>query len=616
MLSIVKLLYAIVIAATQTTALSEQELLQKTYDYIIVGGGTSGLTVANRLTENGKRSVLVVEYASLNDDPGILIPMDTLYSHPDRMYNITSLPIPGLNNVTYRVSSAALVGGGSGVNGMTFDRGSKADYDAWEELGNPRWGWQGLLPYFRKSVTFNPPSDEVAKEYNYTWDIESAYGGHGEIQLSFPPYQFPGQEYVFHAFQEIGVRKPKEAANGNAIGALRIPSALDSVLRTRSYARTAHYELYKNRSNYHLLTGFRATEILFKHDKVLEATGVNIAKRGSTEKIAVYAKREVILAAGALWTPWLLQRSGIGPKQVLEKAGIKIKKAFPGVGANFHDHPIGGTSWNWTESTIWPTVGTLLSNTTFFEEAKLEYQQNRTGPFTVARGNQAAFLSLKTVANDTWESIVQEVLNQDATPYLPETYDETLTRGFKVQQKLIAERFSRDDSAAYEFPFGSGPLGGGVLMRPLSRGTVSINTTDPLSEPVVDFRTFSNPIDVQVAIAIVRFVRHFNTLPSLASFGPVELAPGQNVTSDTDIEAHIRRVFAPSFAHPSSTASMLPEEYGGVVGPDLKVYGIDNLSIVDASVIPYLPATHICTTVYAVAEKAADLIKRRTGWDK
>ena len=499
---------------------------------------------------------------------------------------------------------------------MFFDRGSASDYDAWEALGNPGWSFKDLLPYFKKSVTFTPPTPEVAAKYEYTWDVESAYGGHGEIQVSYPPYQFPGQDIVWDAWTEIGVKKPKEAANGEAIGAIQAPSALDPATRTRSYARTAHYEPYANRSNYHLLTGYQATELLFKAGGELEAVGVNIVKKGTPEKIAVVAKREIIVAAGALWTPWLLQRSGIGPKSVLEKAGIKVKKDLPGVGANFQDHPLGGVTWNWTKSTLYPTQGSLTDNATFFNEAKKEYEQSHTGPLTPARGNQAAFLPLQTVDPEGWQSLVAAIAAQDPTPYLPEQYDETLVKGFKAQQKLTAELLARVDSAAYEFPFGSGPLGNGVLSRPLSRGTVNINITDPSSVPVVDFRTFSNPLDIKTAVPVVHFARRFNSLSSFSSLGPIELTPGLNVTSDIAIEEYLRTVFTPTFAHPSGTASLLPEELGGVVGPDLKVYGVGKLSVVDASVIPYLPATHICTTVYAVAEKAADAIKKRTAWDE
>jgi choline dehydrogenase-like flavoprotein len=611
-----------------------------TYDYVIVGGGTSGLTVANRLTEGGKctyppllptnapiskrksqtdsliDTVLVIEYGPLNNDPAIVLPSDTLGFDPSRYYNITSLPIPGLNNITRSVLAGALVGGGSAVNGMFFDRGSASDYDAWETLGNPGWNFKALLPYFKKSVTFTPPLPSVAESLNYTWDVNAAYGGRGEVQVSFPPYQFPGQEYIWNAWSELGIKKPKEAAAGDAIGAIQAPSALDPVTRTRSYAKTAHYDPFANRSNYHLVTGWKVTEVVLGSGAQLEAVGVNVVKRGgSGEKVVVKAKKEVIIAAGSIHTPGILQRSGIGPKDILKKAGIDVKKHLPGVGANFQDHPIGGGRWTWTKNAPSPTQNDLLSNATLYQEARKEYEQFRTGPLTVSRGNQAAFLPLKVVAAEKWKGLVDSIAGQDATPYLPATYDETLLAGFKAQQKLTAELLARDDSAAYEFPFSGGPLGSGVLERPLSRGTININTSDPSSEPIVDYRTFSNPLDIQLAIPIVQFVRKFNTLNAFASLGAIEITPGLNVTDDTAIARFLATSFVPTFAHPAGTASMMPEKLGGVVGPDLTVYGVKGLSVVDASIIPYLPATHICTTVYAVAERAADLIKSRTGWD-
>jgi choline dehydrogenase-like flavoprotein len=503
------------------------------------------------------------------------------------------------------------------VNGMFFDRGSASDYDSWETLGNPGWNFASMLPFFKKSVTFTAPIANVTQESGYTWDERAAYGGKGEVQVSFPPYQFPGMEYVWNAWRELGIKTPIEGAAGDAIGAIKAPSALEPVTRTRSYARTAHYEPFVNRSNYHLITGYQVTEILTEGgNETLAAVGVHVVKRsGSGEKIVMRARKEVIIAAGAVWTPWVLQRSGIGPRIVLEKAGIEVKKYLPGVGANFQDHPIGGGSWNWTQNAPSPSQNDVVANKSFYEVAKEEYDQSRTGPLTVARGNQAAFLPLKVVAAEKWKGLVDAIAAQNATPYLPATYEATLIAGFKAQQKLTAELLARDDSAAYEFPFSDGPLGSGALERPLSRGTININTSNPLGKPVVDYRTFSNPLDLQVAIPIVGFVRKFNSLNAFAGLGAVELEPGLNVTSDAAIAKFLTSSFAPTFAHPAGTASMLPEEHGGVVSPDLTVYGVKGLSVVDASIIPYLPATHICTTVYAVAERAANLIKSRTGWD-
>lgn len=263
-----------------------------------------------------------------------MLPSDTHGFDPSRYYNITSLPNADLNNATRNVLVGALVGGGSGVNGMFFDHGSKSDYDAWETLGNKGWNFESHLPYFQKNVTFTLPSKKLADRLNYTWDVEEAYGGKGEVHVSFPPYQFPGQDYVWNACNELGINKPKEAPGGDAIGAIQAPSALDPMTRTRSYARTAHYDPFVNRTNYILATGRRVTEVVLESNRSgLQAVGVNVVKHEASvdAKFTVRARKEVIVATGAVWTPWLLQRSGIGLKIVLEKAGIAIKKHLPGV---------------------------------------------------------------------------------------------------------------------------------------------------------------------------------------------------------------------------------------------------------------------------------------------
>ncbi|KAI4944640.1 hypothetical protein J4E91_008645 [Alternaria rosae] len=601
--SFVQLLFSVFTAAG-VSAIHITAPLNQTYDYIIVGGGTSGLTVANRLTENGKHTVLVIEYGNLVNDPSILVLANTLsfVPTPERYFNFTPVPNAGLNNDTTSPLAAAIVGGSSAVNGMFFDRGSAADYDAWETLGNKGWGFRNLLPYFKKSVTFTPPSEEVAKKYNYTWDVDAVYGEHGETQVSFPPYQFPGQNCLWDAWREISVEKPKEAADGDAIGSIMAPSALDPVLRTRSYARTAHYEPYAKTGNYHLLTGYQVTEILFKEGGELEAEGVSMVKVGSTDRSFVKARKEVVIAAGAIWTPWLLQRSGVGPKSVLEEAGIAVKKHLPGVSANFQDHPFGGSVWNWTTNPYFPTAGALATNQTFYAEAEKDYTQSREGPLTTSRGNQAAFLSLKTVDPEGWQALFNTMQRS--------------WRGAKAIHNITAQYLARDDAAASEFTFGEGPIGSAAIMRPLSRGTININLADPASGPLVDWRTFSNPLDIKVAVQMVRFSRRFNTLSSFSGLGAVELSPGSNVMSDAVIERYLRRTMDPTFVHMAGTSSMLPEELGGVVGTDLKVQRVGKLSVVDASIVPYLPATHLCTTVYAIAEKVADAMKARKGWDE
>ncbi|KAF2733532.1 alcohol oxidase [Polyplosphaeria fusca] len=524
------------------------------------------------------------------------------------MYNITSLPNPQLNNRTYPVKVGAVLGGSSAIDGLFGDRGSKADYDAWETLGNPGWSFSSLLPYFKKSVTFTPPSPDEAKAYNYTWDI-SAYGGNGTggpVQVSLPSYNWPQSKHIWEAWKQMGIPRQNEGANGNAFNTFVSPTFLDPVTRTRSYARTAHWDPYKNRTNYkyNLLSGYQVTEIRLITGR-LRAVGVNVVKRGTAgPKIAIQSKRQVILAAGAVWTPWLLQRSGLGPKSVLEAANIPVIKDIPGVGANLQDHPYSAPPSKFTNDLI-PSPEYLLANATAYEEAKREYEQSRTGPLTLARGHQAAFLPLKTW-QPQWKDLIRALLSQTASNYLPAGYDKNLTDGFIAQRNVVANLFNQTDNAAVEFNFGPVPLNGGALLRTLSRGTVTLNATDPLAAPLVDFRTFTNPIDVANAVAAIRYSHRVNSQPALKGLGPVGYIPELNATSDSEIEKALREsLMLPSFSHMSGTAAMLPEQYGGVVGPDLGVYGIRKLSVVDASIIPLIPATHLTATVYAVAEKVS-----------
>ena len=327
---------------------NHSSLLREEYDYIVVGGGQSGLTVANRLSE-GKASILVVEYGYYYpDDPLIkrpwqpFDPSNNLFHDPKLMFSYLSTPQVGLNGRMSDISAAAAVGGGSTVNGMFLNRGSQEDYDAWEKLGNPGWGWEGMLPYFKKSVTFTPPGPMLQEEYNATYDIDAAYGGNGPIHLSNPEWAWPGQKVQMAGWRELGINQSTEGAGGDAFGMFWVPRAQDPKNQTRSYAVTAHLDPALTRENYDLLPGYRVNQIMLSQDK--RAKGVMIQRRGGRTVSVLHAKKEVILAAG-LHTPVIMQRSGIGPRNVLDKAGMDVQVELPGVGMNFQDHPAVGLAY-------------------------------------------------------------------------------------------------------------------------------------------------------------------------------------------------------------------------------------------------------------------------------
>ena len=530
------------------------------------------------------------------------------------MYDIISAPNVNIGGQTKPVWVGNVVGGGSVVNGMAFDRASAADYDAWEQLGNTGWNWNSLLPYFKKSTTFTPPSLLNIKAWGTTYD-SSYYGTNGPIQASFPNFEYPDISTIWNAFKSHGISLPKEHASGNAVGAYWVPSTLRPLTQTRSDARNGYYDPIKSRSNLVLATGMTVNEILFDQNAFTgyRANGVQYVSRSDKTVKQVYAKREVIMAAGSVFTPQILQLSGLGPQAVLNAAGVRVKKNMPAVGANMQDHPNVNMQFDLKDLAIPNPLSGL--NPIFNDSAWAQYEANRTGPITQAHGSSLAFLSLQTVT-DKYESIVSSIKSQNARNYLPSVYaDSKLLAGFNKQREIIANLHSRTDAAVAEFPMVAFGLAIGALQRPLSRGTITLNPSNKYGVPVVQWNTFQNPIDRQIIVEMVRWLRQHWARPELKRFSPVELVPGADHGEQTDdeiIDSLIQtKSLEASFAHMSGSCSMMPEAYGGVVGSDLLVHGVKQLSIVDGSIIPLVPATHLQATMYAVAEKAADIIKAR-----
>ena len=305
--------------------------------------------------------------------------------------------------------------------------------------------------------------------------------------------------------------------------------------------------------------------------------------------------------------------SGIGPKAELNEAGIQVKLDLPAVGANFQDHPVSYLNWNLTKDTSFPNPTTLTTNATFNASSYQEYLANRTGPYTQAHGNSGAFLPLSLITPN-FTSIVHALEAQSATTYLPETYSEhpELLAGFEAQRSILVQQFLGNNSAVHEFPFNGGGSTPAALQKPVSRGTITLNKTSILSEPIVDYNTFVNPTDEAIMLAMIRYTRKFFATSAMAKLGPVETAPGVQAQTDGQILAILKAgLLQPSFAHPSCSCAMMPKKLGGCVSSKLLVYGTKKLSIIDASIMPMIVGAHLQETQYAVAEKAADIIKSR-----
>ncbi|OHE96322.1 GMC oxidoreductase [Colletotrichum orchidophilum] len=590
------------------------ESISAKYDYIIVGGGTSGLVVANRLSEDPAKTVLVVEYGDFANTINVTVPYFATYDQSARLYNVTSVPQAHLDNRTSRLRIGAVVGGSSAVNGMAWDRGSEADYDAWEALGNPGWGWTTLVKYFQKSSTFAPPPDEYVEEYGYEWSHNSY--GDGPIQVGFPAWQWPESALMAQAWaQDIKVPILKDGADGDNVGIAWLPQNSGGPNATRSTAETAYFDPVSTRKNIHLLVRHYGAAIKFEGNTT---TGVVIGCRdGSGTKFL--ESRNVVLAAGAVHTPQLLQLSGIGPEKLLNSLDIELVVDLPGVGANFQDHPAIFMVYDFANDTS--LNPTLMTNETFYNASWVEYEANRTGPHSHAWGNRVVFTSLKDLDPENYQAIADAVTAQDPLQHLPQVYADNpaLVRGFTCQREVLRTEFLDPKAGVMEFTFGGAESVPVALQKPLSRGTITINSTNPNPGSSVgadsggvriDFNTLSNPIDTIILLRAVAKARAFMASPSVETLAAVEITPGPGVASDAEIEAVMRESWlSSSFDHPVGTAAMMPRHLGGVVDSGLRVYGVEGLWVVDASIMPLLPAAHTQATVYAVAEYAADLIK-------
>ncbi|KAF2202399.1 alcohol oxidase [Delitschia confertaspora ATCC 74209] len=543
------------------------------------------------------------------------------------MQNFPSAPNLYLRNATTSVPVASVVGGGSVVNGMAYMRGSRADYDAWETLGNPGWGWEGLLPYFKKSSTFLPPSPDTAKEWNMTYD--PAMWDHGPLHVTISDFQYPDLQLFFEAWRNAGVEgveKKRDIAAGNEPGVYWIPSTVDRRDQTRSTARKAYYDpVFAERKNLRLLTLHTTVEILFdKKRGELVAKGVKIASRITKETSEVYAREEVILAAGAVHTPHLLQVSGLGPKAVLEAAHIRVKKDIPGIGANLQDHATVTQNFNISHQAF-PNPNTISTNATYNASVWEEYWNHKTGPIAGGTPSLGVALSLSQMISIITPSITLHdiwagLLAQTALYYLPPIYTASppLFKGFLKQRDIIAASYINPNVTIAQFPFTGSGFAYSSFLKPVSRGTITLNSTNPGGPPVVQYNTMQNSLDRRVLIVQVQFAREFWKRQQLAHFHPVEINPGAQYHTEAEILESLTYATAsyrgpgnlqPGLAHLSGTAAMMPEELGGVVDTELKVYGVEGLRIVDASIMPMIVSGGLQATVYAVAEKASDLIK-------
>ncbi|KII83632.1 hypothetical protein PLICRDRAFT_47109 [Plicaturopsis crispa FD-325 SS-3] len=592
-------------------------MASQSFDYLVVGGGVGGLVVATRLAEDPKITVGVIEAGQdtttlpeINANVHIPAFLQRNLTKPEVDWTFMSTPQAGANNRPIYLPRGKGLGGSTLLNFMQLARGRKGEYDAFEKLGNPGWNWEGLLEYFKKSETFTYKESDIEK-YDVQLD-PNAHGTSGPIQRIFPRWISEQHFNFIEAFKALGVPYNRECNNGDNTGVWTNSCAIDPVSATRSSAATGYYEPNRSKSNLVTILGARATRVIFKSgDGNKVAEGVEYIQDGKT--IVATAKKEVILAAGTYQTPQLLELSGIGAKKVLEANKIPVLIDLPGVGNNLQDHL-------WTTLTAemdskYESLDTLLNDPARAGAEWQLYESKKEGMFASIT-SVFAFLPRNLISNDS--TILQSAkgLTLDHVP--------GISSGAKKAFELQKEWLTGDEPYPFleiaQIPAFFPALGTTAapgktyftffvgLAHPFSRGSVHIGSSDPTANPVIDPRYLDNDVDTEIMINGLKIARKAIATPALNSVITQEITPGPDVQSDADLKNYIRDTMLTTY-HPTGTASMFPREEGGVVDPTLKVYGTENLRIVDASIIPIQISAHVQASLYAIAEKAADIIK-------
>ncbi|KAI1748192.1 GMC oxidoreductase-domain-containing protein [Xylaria castorea] len=590
--------------------------LRKSYDYIVVGAGIGGLVVANRLSEDASVSVLLVEAGELDDRAeDVTVPGNVGQENPSRYEStMTTTPQEFLDNRTRSFPQGRAVGGSSIMNGLCWTRGSAADYDAWRNLGNPGWGWTDLLPYFLKSENYTTHSDISVQNSVHMRPAHGKHGRQGPVQVGFPRYVY-NQTYNFLAgIQQLGIPLNEDLNSGYATGANLIPASVAAGNQSRADARTAYLDPVLSRPNFELLTGHFVTRILSGNvgnhtsqklsqgpggvPEKVTVTGVEIAAASTAPKYTVSCSREIIVAAGAILSPVLLQISGFGPAEHLRSLGVDVLVHLPGVGSNLQDHAMVQPVYKYTAPDVFSALD-IVGDTR--DAVKAEYLANRTGPWTATMVNAVAFPAFNEIPSQ-----LLHLMTNETNQHLPPTYDDTLRAGYAAQQTEIRALLSRRDVPAYELMVASWGQLAVSAMHTLSRGTVHARSSSVFDNepPILDPRLCSHAFDCEVLRIGLEFNDRLIATDAMAALLPMP-PPGlgaEDLKNRTALMETIRSMVHTEF-HPSGTAAMIPRRAGGVVDTALRVYGTRNLRVVDASIMPLIPSGHIQSAIYAVAEK-------------
>ncbi|KAF8058788.1 aryl-alcohol oxidase [Lyophyllum atratum] len=576
-----------------SATLSQAALLSKVadipsnvkFDFIIVGGGTSGNVVANRLTENPKVNVLVLEAGPSNDgvltsEIPFLAPELTLPSPFE--WNYTTTAQPGLAGRAIPYPRGHILGGSSSTNWLVYTRGSSEDFDRYAKVtGDQGWSWNGILPYFKRSEKWTAPADN----HNITGQFNpSVHGFKGDVAVSLAGFSTPIDERVIQATSQAGddFKFNLDMNSGKPLGLGWAQSTINGA--TRSSSATAYLAPnFMQRKNLYVVVNAQVSRVIqCSGGRTPTFRGVEFRQSAGGPVKTLTATREVILSAGTVGTPHILLNSGIGNSKSLKALGIKPIVDLPDVGENLSDHPVVGNPFlaNSTD-----TFESIRRNTQLTDDALEQWQANKTGPFVDTILDHIGFVRIDK----------KLVPKQDtaAGPNTPH-YEVIVSNGI---------------------PPGPAPPAGNfivlttIVVAPSSRGSIKLKSNNPFDAPIIDPGLLKTDFDKLIMREAIKGINRFLKAPAWKGYVVGPAGALANATDDASIDSYVANNSGTLF-HPVGTASMSPKGANtGVTDPDLTVKKVTGLRIVDCSVLPFVPSAHTQAAAYAVGERASDIIK-------